>query len=158
MTDTYYERNKEKVLENQKKYHAEHREERIKYCREYRKKNKEELNAKRRTPAGRHKSRIYSWHQKGISDEEIEIALSCLPETMECEHCLVIADGTGTSERLHLDHDHDTGKFRAWLCNECNTMLGKHEKRITKGLPPHPLHVKCGIPELLAKLKARGND
>jgi len=24
-----------------------------------------------------------------------------------------------------LDHDHRTGKFRGWLCHDCNTSIGK---------------------------------
>jgi hypothetical protein len=26
---------------------------------------------------------------------------------------------------LHLDHDHETGEFRGWLCWHCNTGIGK---------------------------------
>lgn len=26
--------------------------------------------------------------------------------------------------RLHMDHNHETGKFRGWLCKNCNAMLG----------------------------------
>lgn len=36
-----------------------------------------------------------------------------------CEKCGKAFD------TLHLDHCHDTGKFRGWLCFGCNTGLGK---------------------------------
>jgi hypothetical protein len=38
------------------------------------------------------------------------------PDT--CELC-----GTGT--KLEWDHDHETGLFRGWLCNRCNSVLGR---------------------------------
>lgn len=44
--------------------------------------------------------------------------------------CLGFCENCGRHEkefakRLHLDHCHKTGKFRGWLCSECNTGLGK---------------------------------
>jgi hypothetical protein len=39
-----------------------------------------------------------------------------------CEACgvLFIMKSTGA----HLDHNHETGEFRGWLCSNCNTALG----------------------------------
>lgn len=36
----------------------------------------------------------------------------------QCELC-------GKVGKVHWDHDHETGKFRGWLCVSCNTGLGK---------------------------------
>jgi len=40
------------------------------------------------------------------------------PQPDICECC-----GKKT-KKLNLDHCHDTGKFRGWLCHECNTGIG----------------------------------
>jgi Recombination endonuclease VII len=42
------------------------------------------------------------------------------PRPNGCEVCGEV-NGAG---RLHLDHDHETGKFRGWLCFKCNMSLG----------------------------------
>ena len=45
--------------------------------------------------------------------------------TGKCEICGV--PELECVKKLHLDHDHNTGKFKGWLCNRCNvgiSMLG----------------------------------
>lgn len=38
----------------------------------------------------------------------------------KCECCARVV----THRRLHRDHNHTTGKFRGWLCSQCNVGLG----------------------------------
>jgi Recombination endonuclease VII len=44
------------------------------------------------------------------------------PRPEFCESCGGPPNGNGV---LHLDHCHETGKFRGWLCATCNMGLGK---------------------------------
>ena len=52
------------------------------------------------------------------------------PDDRLCQCC------GGSTERFHLDHCHDTGAFRGWVCSPCNTGVGimdnieRLEKRI----------------------------
>jgi len=39
------------------------------------------------------------------------------PERCECCGCI--------PKKWVLDHDHKTGKFRGWICDDCNIGLGK---------------------------------
>lgn len=41
------------------------------------------------------------------------------PRPDNCEICGVVAN-----KILHRDHNHKTGKFRGWLCGNCNRTLG----------------------------------
>lgn len=49
--------------------------------------------------------------------EELEEAF-----TGKCEACGVSEENL--NRRLHADHCHETGVFRAWLCSKCNSILG----------------------------------
>jgi hypothetical protein len=44
------------------------------------------------------------------------------PEAATCEICG--HPPGGRFAHLDLDHCHDTGKFRGWLCRQCNIALG----------------------------------
>ncbi len=72
------------------------------------------------------------------------------PRDRLCECC-----GRFTT-RLHLDHCHETGAFRGWVCNGCNTSFGimdsveRLEKRIAflkkakRIALIKAVHLKCG--------------
>jgi hypothetical protein len=40
-------------------------------------------------------------------------------------HCELCGGKPDEHCSLHLDHDHRTGKFRGWICSDCNLGLGK---------------------------------
>jgi hypothetical protein len=52
----------------------------------------------------------------GLSEERYH-------ELMELGCAICGAPNSG-AKRLHIDHDHETGKFRGLLCSNCNTTLG----------------------------------
>lgn len=64
--------------------------------------------------AARTRSRKY-----GITFEQ---ALQ-IPKTCEACHREV---------KLFVDHDHDTGDFRGWLCHDCNAALGRVNDNIQR--------------------------
>lgn len=49
------------------------------------------------------------------------------PVTFECPICLYEYDGS----YARLDHCHETGTIRGWLCDNCNTGFGKYREDLT---------------------------
>lgn len=64
------------------------------------------------------KSLLKSWRirQYGITIEQYEKML---------ERCGGLCEICYKSRKLHIDHDHKTGKVRGLLCFDCNTAIGK---------------------------------
>jgi hypothetical protein len=64
----------------------------------------------------------------------------------KCEICnTTLKDIDRGPKRFVLDHCHDTGKFRGWLCQSCNTgigALGDDHKIVEKALEYLKKHVK----------------
>ena len=38
--------------------------------------------------------------------------------------CEVCGEKSRTKYGMHMDHNHETGRVRGWLCSHCNTALG----------------------------------
>lgn len=53
----------------------------------------------------------------GVTDEQYDAMLAA-----QDGHCALCPSKPGT-RRLHVDHDHRTGKIRALLCHRCNRAL-----------------------------------
>jgi len=43
------------------------------------------------------------------------------PDTLTCPICQDVVPGT----YARLDHNHETGAIRGWICDNCNTAIGK---------------------------------
>lgn len=106
----YRDQNRERVRENaRKRARADPERARIRHLKWYRKvKDKPAFKEKaladaRRTYAPRKLKKI--------------IALTGGPKPSSCDVC------RGTL-RICLDHCHETGSFRGWLCDHCNLILG----------------------------------
>lgn len=88
---------------------------------------KEIRNARRRVennPHRREMNRQRNLARYGISVEQYDEMLE--QQNGVCRICgqPPAKEGWKTVTRLHVDHDHETGKVRALLCNNCNRGLG----------------------------------
>ena len=58
--------------------------------------------------------------ERDLQRETSEIRKNAPPMPDKCDCC-----GSKTSSSvLHLDHCHETKKFRGWICNRCNHGIG----------------------------------
>ncbi len=81
----------------------------------------EAVTAKERHEKDKHKQRIYRYRHQRLSPDKHPVPTR--PEPPRCECCGDAPSGRYTS--LCLDHCHETGKFRGYLCFKCNTAIGK---------------------------------
>lgn len=92
----------------QHKWYLANKEDAIRHSMEYKKKHPE-VRRKHRRKA------------RGVKNPTGEVKHG------PCELC-------GVVKNLQLDHDHETGEIRGWLCNRCNIALGWWEKILKEGL------------------------
>jgi hypothetical protein len=112
-----YEKKKEEI----KEYRQEHKEEKAVYNKKYKKDNKEKIKEQQKkydqTPAGKKRNTFAQWKERGLIHPDYdELYTRCLSTTI-CEVCR--KEFENSYDRC-MDHDHETGLFRQFLCRRCN--------------------------------------
>lgn len=101
----WYDKNKDKVLDANKRYYANNTEACKAARSRYAKANPDKIRK-----SARERQRKY---------QNLPTPMRPCPD--HCEMCLRPAG----KRALHLDHCHTTGAFRGWLCGSCNTAFGR---------------------------------
>lgn len=72
--------------------------------------------------------RLYLLREYGLTPEDYEAMLAA--QNGGCAICggPNTRRQRGVVDRMHIDHDHSTGRVRGLLCNNCNLVLGRVEK------------------------------
>lgn len=68
----------------------------------------------------------------GIPEEQIAEVVERYQATEACDICGAADSGNGRG--FHLDHCHETGKFRGVLCHHCNLALGHFQDDVARVL------------------------
>ena len=120
----YYHKNKETLNLKAAIRRFKTKERDLEYAKEYRKKNRIELNNKQKARYELNPSERMTYnrlHKYGVTQETYSKLLEA--QQGRCAIC----GGSPSNTRnncLHVDHDHETGAIRGLLCNNCNLMLG----------------------------------
>jgi uncharacterized membrane protein len=110
----WYYKNKEKKRNYARKYYELHREEKIRYAKEFRIKNPTAWRIS-------HRKRIY-----GVTNEDVNKMV--LEQENKCAICSVYFHPKEKNRKMSIDHCHIKNKVRGLLCNKCNISLGHLEK------------------------------
>jgi hypothetical protein len=68
--------------------------------------------------------REQGFRKYGITSEDFNAMLTAQRDGCAICGFVPLPDGKNAAARLHVDHDHETGKVRALLCNGCNRGMG----------------------------------
>ena len=110
-------KNKEKLAARQKKYVEANKEQIAAQRKEYNQANKEKISLQNKKRANKEQSK--KWHLK----KKYNITLEQYNKMLEDQgNCCAICDEVMTQPCV--DHNHNTGAVRELLCRPCNTVFG----------------------------------
>ena len=97
---------------------------RAEYYRIYHDKNKEKANHNtekyRKTPEGIKSKRLSDWRRRGLIHDDLDELYERYLQSTHCDECEEeFVNDRGISQRC-MDHCHQTGLFRNFLCKSCN--------------------------------------
>lgn len=99
-------------------YRATHAEAIAANKRAYVERNRDHIRARFKKWAAENKDKMRGY-ARVYSRKNLPIPTRPCPTTCEC------CGQPPTVNALHLDHCHETGAFRGWLCMKCNTAIAK---------------------------------
>jgi hypothetical protein len=111
------EERKERIKQSQRKWYENNKEKAKEKRRKWNEKNKNYNKEYLKTPKGKKINRISNWKERGLICDNFDELYNKYLETTECAVCKYEFDETNWR---CMDHDHDTGLFRQFLCNKCN--------------------------------------
>ena len=116
------EEKRERHNASDKIYRAKNKE-KIKKCREA---NKEYMKEYRQTPNCKKSNTIYKWKLRGLICEDYDSLYCHYLNAENCDSCNVTYGefGDGSQTFKCMDHNHQDGKFRNFLCCRCNILRG----------------------------------
>jgi len=100
------------------------------YQKQYREDNREHIRIKQaafnKTPAGKKTSVISNWKRRGLICEDYNALYNQYINVANCDNCCITfgTKGDGTGSHKCMDHNHETGAFRNYLCCACNNRIG----------------------------------
>ena len=126
----HYYKNKEKINQQRKEYYKKNKKEicerQKKYIQENNEKVKINSNKYRQSPNGKKAIAIDRWKRKGLVSTDYNLLYDNYLKSKNCEECGIEygnkGDGTGTFKCM--DHNHETGLFRNFICCGCNRKRG----------------------------------
>ena len=134
---SYYHNNKEKILEKSKDYYKNNKEKIAEHGKNYRENNKEKIAERQKEYQKNNKEQIAGYQKEYRKKNKNKIADQILKRKYNLSiedwkkifnsqnKCCAICKNNKTGLRgFVVDHNHQSGKVRAILCDNCNKLLG----------------------------------